>query len=379
MIRISIAGDFVPINRMASLDEESIQTAFSDVAEINRSCDYSIVNLECPIVLSDDVRSIEKVGPKFKTDETAVKMLHAAKMSCVTLSNNHFCDYGEAGVRDTIDTLDRNGIEHLGGGRNLDEASKTLFKTIKDKRFAFINCSEREFATATQQSGGANPLDPITQYYAIQEARKNADFVIVIVHGGVEQYPYPTPTMKKTYRFLIDAGADAVVSHHQHFHCGYEVYKDKPVFYGLGNFCFDHRRKRDSFWHYGYMVTLSFDENHGTLFDVHPFVQCNHEIGVKMLTGEKKDSFFDRLARLNEVIADDKRLQETFEQYLSKTMDINRNLLSPYTSKWAISLFGRGWLPSFCSKRKKMLLFDRIECDSHRERLLHYLQYQMKH
>jgi len=35
---------------------------------------------------------------------------------------------------------------------------------------------------------------------------------------------------------MVDAGADAVVGHHTHIISGFEKYKDKPIFYSLGNF-----------------------------------------------------------------------------------------------------------------------------------------------
>ena len=54
------------------------------------------------------------------------------------------------------------------------------------------------------------------------------------------QYEYIKPSSNLT-RIV---GADAVVNHHQHCYSGYEVYKDKPVFYGLGNLLFDHASKR---------------------------------------------------------------------------------------------------------------------------------------
>ena len=84
-----------------------------------------------------------------------------------------------------------------------------------------------------------NPLLPIQQFYKIQEAKENADYVLVIVHGGIEHYQLPTSRMIETYRFFIDAGADAVVNHHQHCYSGYERYKSKPIIYGLGNLLFD--------------------------------------------------------------------------------------------------------------------------------------------
>lgn len=94
-------------------------------------------------------------------------------------------------------------IDFVGAGRNIREAAKIFYRNIEEKRLAIINCCEHEFSIATEISGGANPLNPIQQYYAILEARKFADFVLVIVHGGHEHFQYPSPRMLETYRFLL--------------------------------------------------------------------------------------------------------------------------------------------------------------------------------
>jgi len=106
------------------------------------------------------------------------------------------------------------------------------------KKIGVINACEHEFSIADNEHGGSNALDLINMQEDITEVRKEADFVVLILHGGIEQYHYPTPRMKRWYRHFVDLGADAVVNHHQHCINGYEVYKGKPIFYGLGNFYF---------------------------------------------------------------------------------------------------------------------------------------------
>ena len=98
-----------------------------------------------------------------------------------------------------------------------------MYKRKDGETLAIINCCEHEFSIADDDSAGANPLNPIQQYYKIKEARLNADYVLVIVHGGHEMYQLPSLRMVDTYRFFIDAGADAVVNHHQHCFSGYET------------------------------------------------------------------------------------------------------------------------------------------------------------
>lgn len=62
------------------------------------------------------------------------------------------------------------GLDIVGIGNNLEDANKTLYLEKDGKRLAVINCCEHEFSIATDTVAGANPLNPIRQFYAIQEA-----------------------------------------------------------------------------------------------------------------------------------------------------------------------------------------------------------------
>ena len=108
----------------------------------------------------------------------------------------------------------------------------------------------------TEKNPVVIPLIRSAVFYAIEEAKKKADFVVVIAHGGHEHYNLPSPRMKKWYRFFVDAGAHAVVGHHTHIISGYEVYKDAPIFYSLGNFCFDWEGLRNMEWNNGMLVEV---------------------------------------------------------------------------------------------------------------------------
>ena len=98
--------------------------------------------------------------------------------------------------------------------------------------------------------------------------------MLVIVHVGPEHYQLLIPRMKEMYRFFIDVGADVVVNHHQHCFSGYEIYKEKPIFYGLGNFCFDWIGKRNGMWNEGLLLSLTLDLNHKRQFVLIPYRQC---------------------------------------------------------------------------------------------------------
>ena len=75
-------------------------------------------------------------------------------------------------------------------------------KEIAGEKLAVINICENEWTIATKTSGGSAPLNLITNIHKIAEAKKNSDYVLVIVHGGTEHYQLPSPRMKETYRFF---------------------------------------------------------------------------------------------------------------------------------------------------------------------------------
>ena len=161
------------------------------------------------------------------------------------------------------------------------------------------------------------------------KTHKYSDYVLVIVHGGHEHYQLPSPRMQETYRFFIDIGADAVVNHHQHCYSGYEVYNGKPIFYGLGNFCFDKPIKRAEKWNEGYMVLFDFNENESSFKLIH-YTQCDETQEVIPLTGSKEEVFFKEIAKLNSIISNEKELVDHFEQWCASKLGQKRNLFSPY-------------------------------------------------
>ena len=128
----------------------------------------------------------------------------------------------------------------VGAGDNLQQASKPLYIKIKNKTIAILNFAEQEFSVAGKNTAGANPLNIIDNYHSIQDAKQQADILLVIVHGGHEGYPLPSPRMVQTYRFFAEIGASVVVGHHTHCASGFEVYHGVPIFYSLGNFIFDY-------------------------------------------------------------------------------------------------------------------------------------------
>lgn len=368
-MKVLVAGDFCPTKRVAEkFDKGDCQSVLGEVKTILSNADYSIVNFECPITKGNE-KPIVKQGPNLQCSENGVEAVKWTGFNCVTLANNHFRDYGDQGVKNTLKVCIKNGLDYVGGGENFSDASKILYKKINGETLAIINCCEHEFSIATETSAGSNPLNPIKQFYAIREARKKADYVLVIVHGGHEIWQLPSPRMTETYRFFVDAGADAVVNHHQHCYSGYEVYNDKPIFYGLGNFCFDRPNYYTGLWEYGYMVNIHF-ANH-IYFDILPYEQCKDEPRVKLL--EDKQRFEEALHALNNIISDKKKLTDSTLRYYQRSTKGICLALEPYRGKLFNKLFQMGWLPRLMNRGKLTKLQNLVMCEAHRDKLMYLL------
>lgn len=368
-MKILVAGDFCPQERVAeAFEHDKFEDVLGEVKHVLEGVDYSIVNFECPIIKGRE-KPIIKLGPNLHCSEKGIEAIKWAGFNCVTLANNHFYDYGDEGVDNTITACGNMGIDTVGGGHNIYEASRVLYKQINNKTLAIINCCEHEFSIATETNAGSNPLNPIQQYYAIKDAKSKADYVLAIVHGGLEHWQLPSPRMVETYRFFIDSGADAVVNHHQHCFSGYEIYKEKPIFYGIGNLCFDKPKFRDTMWNEGFIVELFFNDHIG--YNIIPYIQCSIEAKVLI---QSVDIFSDRIKELNTIISTPKSLEFEGEKHFARRIPKYSKIFEPIRNKYYLALKQKGCLPSFVSKARKLQAEDYICCESHRDNLIYYLQ-----
>lgn len=373
-MKILIAGDFCQRFRtIKKIENKEFCGMFDAIKPIVNECDVKIVNFEFPIVVEKG-KPIKKIGPTLKGTINAVDAIKYAGFNVCTLANNHILDQGDSCCIETKNLLEQNGVSTVGVGSNLNDAGNILYMESEGKKLAIINCCENEFSIATDRTPGANPLNPIHQFYKIKEARKYADFVLVIVHGGIEHYQLPTPRMVENYHFFIDAGADAIVNHHQHCYSGYEMYNGKPIIYGLGNLLFDNPNIRHRIWNEGYMVQINFDE--GITFDLHPYTQCNEEPNICLMNEEQKKSFKNKILDLNRIIASPKELIKAFDAYSIKNRKFILSSFTPWTNRLLLAAFLRGLLPAFLSTKRILNIKNRISCESHYDLTMHELKRQ---
>jgi poly-gamma-glutamate capsule biosynthesis protein CapA/YwtB (metallophosphatase superfamily) len=167
---------------------------------------------------------------------------HLSPLAVAILANNHAGDAGLGGLEDTVANLQGIGVRSAGYGKTLDHALEPCIIEREGKKIGLVALcclTTNSESIATHSDPGVAPISVQTLRRAIARARQQTDAVIVFVHWGCEQTPYPVPDQVRLGRLAIDAGASAVVGCHAHVIQTYERYKGCWIFHGIGNFFFD--------------------------------------------------------------------------------------------------------------------------------------------
>lgn len=336
-MKILITGDLV-IDR--AYDQSGIS---DDVVNLFEQADLKIVNLEAPV--TNSVSKILKTGPHLKSHkESTLKVLELLGVDIITLANNHLLDYDELGILNTIEFCKENSIQTVGGGMNLEDASQILYINSTEGTIAIINFAENEWASATDDSAGANPMDIIANTNQIKNAKMNAAFVFVIVHGGHEYHKLPSPRMQEQYRFYADQGADIVIGHHTHCISGNEIHNGVPIYYSLGNFLFLGNSLNEG-WYTG--LVLEVEIKNGKLFtNLHPTRMCKQSFQLGLLNEVEKEHVTSEILLYNSIISDRLKLKQQWEIFVESKYESYLNYWSP------ISFISNRYLRAILNKIK---------------------------
>lgn len=373
-INVTIGGDFcvLPPHTSDNLITGEVEALF-------RSSDLNIVNLECPVADTSNNGKILKVGPHLATDTNVFSHLKKLNVQVVSLANNHILDYGEEGLAATINSCRKENITTTGAGKNLTEASIPATIQVKGYKIAIVNFCENEWSIATNDSGGANPLDIINNLKQIKRARESADFVIVINHGGHEIYNLPSPRIVKENRFFAENGADAVIGHHPHCVSGYEIHNNVPIFYSLGNMLFTKNTPYPG-WNNGLVVRLKLEKDKPVDFELHPVVQSNNNFHLSLLEGESKNEVIGDIEKYSQIISDENKLLQHWNLFVeSKSQSIN--MFSPLAVlPWKFpKVFNLLGFNRFLLKKSNLaIILNQIRCEAHRDLIIKLIQNKLK-
>jgi poly-gamma-glutamate synthesis protein (capsule biosynthesis protein) len=257
---------------------------FARVGDTLRGADLVFANLECLLYEPPDGHSVEHEG-FFADPEIAGDALKTAGVAAVGLANN--VNYGAAAITGSIERLDRLGVAHAGAGADLAAARAPAIVERGGLRAGFLQRSSVYWPTNHEASARGCGIAVIRGHTAYQvpahktrpeippmnrpgvppivvtwadrdylaafaediaALRRDADIVVASCHWGLgeEVLDY----MPEIAHAAIDAGADIVIGHGPHYSLPVEVYRGKPIFYGLGSFSFHtgHGGRRHGDW-----------------------------------------------------------------------------------------------------------------------------------
>lgn len=371
-----VAGDLYAGGRAEKkLMLKEANLVWGDLIEEMEKHDLSIVNLECP--LTDNRESILKTGPNLWASPECAAGIRLGGFDVASLANNHIKDMGDTGVIDTLVSCERAGLKTVGAGRNLKEATQPLFVEFNGLRICVLAIAEQEFSIASRDSAGAWPLDIIDNFHQIQNSKKQADFALVIFHGGIEYYSLPRPSMVKICRFFVEAGADGVICHHRHVPSGLEVYRAAPIIYSTGNFLFDWQHANTNRWYTGYVVSLEIQKDAVIKVRLIPYVQSKDECLVKQMSASKRDEFLSDISDLSAIIQEENLLLHEYNKFVSSHREKYLAIalsLSDIESR----LLERGIWPFWRTSPKQLArLRNSYTCDSHYDLIVSVLDSEL--
>lgn len=310
-IKISMVGDIM----LGGTAEEIFQKygynyAFDQTRHLLQRANIAFGNLEGPLATWGLVDPEKTWSYKSPPDESAAALKNAG-FDIVSLANNHALDYGVTGLVQTMQALDREKINHVGGGMNINEARQARVLEVEGQRVAFLAYSLTfpESFWATDKHAGVAFGHQEHIVADVKAARKQADFVLVSVHWGRESTTELRPYQKSIGHAAIDAGASVVIGHHPHVLQAVEKYKQGIIFYSLGNFAFgSYSKKVDS----SVVSHVYFKDNQLDQIRLWPIYVRNNDVlfQSKILDG----------SRASEVV---KHLQEISAEFNTPIIDDN--------------------------------------------------------
>ena len=322
-----MAGKLIVTGDVNLMNVTEPAVPFRHVAAELKAADAVFSNLEC--CLHRQSSQSHATEGFFADPDVGGEALRLSGIHALGIANN--VNYGSANIAASIAKLDQLGLGHTGAGPNLAAARAPAIVARNGLTVGIVQRSSVYWPTdheASADSPGIAVIRGHTAYHVpmgrlaphippanrpgvppliitwadaaylaefrkdIEALRPKVDVVVASCHWGLGREPLQY--MTDIAHAAIDAGADIVMGHGPHYSLPVEVYKEKPIFYGLGNLTFNtgHLGRKHAGW-IGMLVEIAVEG--GLPASCHfRFVRSN----------DNSESFFCRLADETETLSD---------------------------------------------------------------------------
>ena len=370
MVSLIIGGDIVPsFNNIKAFNlGEDFDLVDDSCRKILFEADFRVFNLETPLV--DTLSPIDKEGANFCASTKAVNGLKALNIDVLGLANNHCKDQGAEGLLSTINVLKKNNIKTIGYGTDFQNCESTAFLSKDGVTIAVIACAETEFTIWSNGELGAIPYHAYYTNDLIASAKKKADAVVVLYHGGKEYFPYAAPYQIDRCRLMVECGADFVLCQHSHCISCLEKYKGGTILYGQGNFIF-HQKNNLPWTKEGLLAKISIDKKSKNIEFIPTRINENDCACMMEKSSEAMNDFRKRNFYFNDMnfIFDKYRelALQNISFYYERIQGSNSFL------KFVRKFFKRIGIDIY-NKRDKLALLNLLQNEAHRELFIQALK-----
>ncbi|MFO0743671.1 MAG: CapA family protein [Candidatus Paceibacterota bacterium] len=215
--------------------ENFVDNFLGNLREQNKNYDYVVGNLEGPIT-DNNTKTYDIHGKytgllTFTFSTSTPEILKLLNIKVVSLANNHTDNFDNQGFQDTMRFLGVGNIKYFGNPYNQNINNK-LSNIVCEKEICIAYIGYNQFTSN-------NDPKMIDDEIKLLKQNEKVDFIVVVPHWGIEYSLTANLTQKRYAKEWIDAGADLVVGMHPHVIENSEIYKEKYIYYSLGNYIFD--------------------------------------------------------------------------------------------------------------------------------------------
>ncbi len=255
--------------------------------------DINMVNIEGPITDNISVSNVSMDNSNhFKftfSKEHTKEFCDINRINMVSIGNNHILNFGRDGLKQTQEFLEENDIDYVGVPE--ENAENIVFKDMGGRKIAFV--AYNDFAPPSLEK----------TIELVEQAKQNSDFTVVYPHWGQEYNKKMTKKQRDTAHLLIDAGADLIIGAHPHVIEPVEIYKNKVIFYSLGNFVFDQYFNDDV--RERMLINVMIDENDEINFVLTP-LWTNQFGQLELADATRREKILKEMSQ-NSIVSDEIR------------------------------------------------------------------------
>ncbi len=222
------------------------------LVELERlSPDVRLINLETAVTISEDHWPSKDIH--YRMHPRNLPAINAGAIHCCTLANNHVLDWGYQGLDETLRSLHRAGIATVGAGDDLQSASAPAVLEVPHKgRVIVLGLGHRSSGiprrwAAGPKRSGVHLLDDLSRRTVkavagqVRGLKREGDILVASIHwGGNWGYSIPDEQRRFAHGLINEAGVDVVHGHSSHHVKGIEVYHERLILYGCGDFFNDY-------------------------------------------------------------------------------------------------------------------------------------------